>query len=185
MRDSRYLSEGAASLRPVNPDTIAQAVAVVVAPLISLIGFFSRRRRLRNEIRENLSLLKQLDKDDLLREHSPAALLLRGRITIDVAKLSGQPLGTAKKPVPKGSVIFSSLLCIALSTLTYYINRNAFIWYSLFPGILAFLSAVSVYGMFLNRELPPPEDQEASPTAQASSPASEPLLMDRVKVDAG
>jgi hypothetical protein len=38
---------------------------------------------------------------------------------------------------------------------TYYINRHEFVWYSVFPGIVAFLFLVSVYGIFVNREIPP------------------------------
>jgi hypothetical protein len=142
----------------MNPDTIAQAVAVVLTPLVSLIGYFSRRRRLRGEIRDNLSLLQELDRDDVLREHSQASAWLRGKITVDVAKLSGQPLGTPKKPVPKGSVVFASLLCVGLSFWTYYINRNGFLWYSIFPAVFAVLLAISVFGMFIGRELPPSEE---------------------------
>jgi hypothetical protein len=142
----------------MNPDAIAQAVVVVLTPLVSLIGYFSRRRRLRGEIRDNLSLLQELDKDDVLREQSPVSMWLRGKITIDVAKLSGQPLGTPKKPVPKGSVVFASLLCMGFSFWTYYINRDLFHWYSVFPGIIAVLLALSVFGMFIGRELPPSEE---------------------------
>jgi hypothetical protein len=55
-------------------DVIAQTMISVVTPLITLITFFSRRRRLRNEIRENLSLLIEFDKDEVLKEHTPAAM---------------------------------------------------------------------------------------------------------------
>lgn len=146
----------------MNPDTLVQAIAGVMTPLITLITFFSRRRRLRNEIRENLALIEKLDKDEILKDHSPASIWLRGKVTLDVAKLSGQPLGTPKKPVPKGSVFISSILCIGLSCWTYYLNRNGFTWYSLIPGVFAFLFAVSVYGMFINREIPPTEEDSQS-----------------------
>ena len=136
-----------------------------MTPLATLITFFSRRRRLRNEIRENLSLLIELDKDEILKEHSPAAMWLRGKVVIDVAKLSGQPLGTPKKPVPKGGLILAALLCAGLSYWTYYMNRNAFVWYSLIPGAFAFVFAISILGMFTDREIPsseePSEDKPA------------------------
>lgn len=159
----------------MNLDAIAQAVAVVLTPLISLISFFSRRRRLRTEIRDNLSLLQELDKDEVLREHSLASMWLRGKITVDVAKLSGQPLGTPKKPVPKGSVVFASLACIGLSLWTYYIDRNSFIWYSIIPGVFAALFAISAFGMFTDRELPPAEEassKEPDPSLAAFPPGN-------------
>jgi hypothetical protein len=144
----------------VNPDAIVQVVAGVATPLISLITFFSRRRRLRNEIRENLALLQELDKDEILK-HS--AMWLRGKIEIDVAKLAGFPLGTPKKPISWGSVTFASLACAGLSYWAYSIDRNVFVWYSLIPAVFAFLFAVSVYGMCINREIPPSEEVQSQP----------------------
>ena len=132
-----------------------------MTPLITLITYFSQNKRRRAEIRENLALLQELEQDELLKEHSPAALWLRGKITLDVAKLAGVPLGTQKKPVPKGSVAFCLLAFAGLSYWTYYINRNSFVWYSVISGVFAFLFAVSAWGMFLNREIPPSEESQA------------------------
>lgn len=157
----------------MGPDAIVQVVAGVMTPLISLITFFSRRTRLRSEIRENLSLLQELEKDDILREHSPAAFLLRGKITLDAARLAGQPLGTQKNPIPWGSVSFAAIASAGLSYLTYYINRNTFVWYSLIPAVPAFLLAVSTWGMFLNRETPPSEEPESSDNTSEKSIDSE------------
>jgi hypothetical protein len=150
-------------------DVIAQTMISVVTPLITLITFFSRRRRLRNEIRENLSLLIELDKDEVLKEHTPAAMRLRGKIVIDVAKLSGQPLGTPKKPVPKGSVILAALLCAGLSYWTYYVDRDTFIWFSSIPGVFALLFAISIFGMFRDREIPPPEEPSEDKVADETA----------------
>jgi hypothetical protein len=153
----------------MSPDAITQAVVSVVTPLITLITFFSRNKRLRSEIRENLSLLAELDKDEILKEHTPASFWLRGKIAIDVAKLSGQPLGDLKKPIPVGSVIFAGALCAGLSFLTYYIDRNSLMLYSLIPGVFAFLLAVSMLGMITNREiLPPEESTESQSSGQAA-----------------
>jgi len=80
----------------VNPETIAQAFAVVVAPLITLIGLGSRRRRLRAEIRDNLTLLQDLEKDEMFRNHTPTYGWLAGKIVVDIAKLAGVPLGAKK-----------------------------------------------------------------------------------------
>jgi hypothetical protein len=139
----------------VNPDTIAQTVAAVLAPLITLIGLASRHRRLRSAIRENLALLEELQKDEVLREHTPACGWLQGKVALDVAKLAGQPLGTPKKPIPKGSAVLAVILGAGFSFWTYYIVRDGFVWYSVFPGIAAFLMFVSIFGMFTDRDLPP------------------------------
>lgn len=163
----------------MNPDAIAQTVAAIAAPLISLITFFSRRRRLRNEIRENLALIQELEQDEVLHEHSPAAMMLRGKVTVDVARLAGQPLGTPKKPIPWGSVVFAGLLCAGLAFLTYLLNYKGFSWFSLIPGVLAFLLGLSVWGMFINRELPPVDEQDQPPDDGEQITTDEP---DRVDV---
>src|SRR5262245_33612825 len=118
---------------------VLQAGTTILTPLAAVVGLLSRKRRWRNEIRENLSLVQELDKDEVLREQTPASMLLRGKILLDVAKFSGQPLGTPKKPVSKGAVAFAAVLVIGFSYWTYYINRDGFAWYSIFPGTAAFL----------------------------------------------
>lgn len=154
-----------ASVRPVNPDTLVQAVVAVVASLASLGTFFSRRRRLRNEIRDNLTLIQELDKDEFLKTNSPVAMWLRGKVTIDVARLVGQPLGSPKKPIPSSSVVFSSILCVGFGFWAYYIDRDKFSWVSLIPAVVSFLFGVSIYGMFINREIPP-DAEEGSPATE-------------------
>ncbi len=149
----------------MNPTTIIQAAAAILAPLATLIGLASRRRRLRAEIRDNLSLVKDLEQDLVLRDHSPATGWLKGKIVIDVAKLSGYPLGTPKKPIPKGAVAWAVIFATGFGFLTYYIVRNGFVWYSVFPGIVAFLFVVSIIGMYTNRELPASTDDELPPGA--------------------
>lgn len=146
----------------MDADTLVQVIAGVMTPLISLATYFSRRSRLRHSIRENLALIQELDKDDVLQQHTPAAMWLRGRVVLDVAKLTGQSGGVTKKPVPKGSVIFAGLLCAGFSFWTYYLNRNAFNWYSLITGVPAFLLAISIYGMFVDREIPPSDEPTRS-----------------------
>lgn len=142
-----------------------QAVAAVAAPLISLITFFSRSRRLRAGIRDNLALIKELDEDQVLREHSPAALWLRGKVEIDVAKLAGQPIGNPKKPIPWTAIVFAVIFCGGLSFWTYYLDRNQLSWFSLITGSFAFLFAISIYGMFSNRELPSASEERAPVSA--------------------
>ena len=141
-----------------DPEAIVKAAIAVAAPLATIVGLGGRRRRLRNEIRENLVLVEALEQNEVLREHTPAAGWLQGRIALDVAKLSGQPLGTPKKPVPKGSVAAAAVVGLAFAAWTYLINRNGFVWYSVFPGIVSALMFISILGMFTNRELPLDQD---------------------------
>lgn len=159
----------------MSPESITQTVIAVLAPLTTLVGLASRRRRLRAEIREDLSLLQELKKDEILVGHTPACGWLQGRIALDVARLTGVQLGTPKKPIPKGSVALALLLACGFSYLTYYIVRNGFVWYSVFPGIVASLLFISVFGMTTNRELPPEATGDLPPGAVpvATATASE------------
>ncbi len=149
----------------MNVTAVAQAVATIATPVGALAGYFSREKRLRNRIRDNYSLLQDLEKNDVLREHTPIPTWLNGKIAIDVARLSGQPLGTPKKPIPKGGLTLAATILIAFTAWTYYIVHNAFVWYSVFPGLVAALMAVSILGMFTDRELPPQANDELPPGA--------------------
>lgn len=148
-----------------NAEAITKAVLAVVIPLLTMIGFGSRRMRLRNEIRENLTLVDEIDKHELLRDHTPARIWLQGRIALDVAKISGQNLGTPKAPIQKGSVAFAAVLLLAFGTWTYVLNRDGFVWYSVFPGIVATAMLLSIFGLLMNRELPPEETGDLPPGA--------------------
>ncbi|MGC5361675.1 hypothetical protein ACPXCE_08265 [Streptomyces sp. DT24] len=144
----------------MNAETIANAVASVIASLGALATIMSRRKRWRSDIRENLSLAEELEKNSLIREQTPAVAWLNTKIALDVAKLSGQNLGTPKKPIPWGSVFFSSSIMAAFGYWAYWLNSEGFVWYSVLPGIVAFLMAMSAYGSFLNREILPESESD-------------------------
>lgn len=140
-------------------EAITKASITAGAPLLTLIGFGSRRSRLRGEIRENLSLVGEIEKHELLRDHTLASAWLQGRITLDVARLSGQALGTPKAPIKIGSIVTSVVLGLVFGAWCYLIDRNGFVWYSVFPGLVAGLMTISILGQLTNRELPPSETE--------------------------
>lgn len=139
----------------MTPEGIANAVVSVLAAAGTLAGVTSRTRRRRNEIKENLALAEELQKNTILRDHTPAVAWLHGKIALDVAKLSGQPIGAPKKPIPKGSVVFATILLLGCGGWTYWLNRDGFVWYSLVTGALAASMLISILGMTTNREIPP------------------------------
>lgn len=147
----------------VDFEAITKAIVAVVVPLATLIGVGGRRARLRREVRDNLAVVRELEQDPVLREHTPAAAWLQGKIAVDVARLAGHRLGTPKKPVPWGTVVVTILLTIGFAAWTWYINRSEFVWYSVFPGLVAALLFISTLGQFAGRELPP--DDELPPGA--------------------
>jgi hypothetical protein len=159
----------------VSPESVAQAVVAIVTPLVTLLGLASRKRRLRAEIRENLELVQRVTTDNTLAQHTPLASWLHGKIIIDVARLTGQNLGTPKKPIEKGTLITSAILAAGSGVWTYFIDRDGFVWYSVFPGIGSFLMIMAVAGTLSNREIPPDQIDALPPgaTPLASGTAAE------------
>jgi hypothetical protein len=146
-------------------DSVLQALAAIIAPLIGIVGLLSRRRRLRSEIRDNIALLHEADRDQSLREYTPALNWLRGKITIDIARITGQPLGSPKKPIPKGSLAFSAIIGLVFGAWTYFIVRDGFVWYAVFPGTLSLLMIIAILGMVTDRELPTQAGSDLPPGA--------------------
>lgn len=149
----------------VDIDAIVQAVTAIATPLAAVATVLSRRQRLRKDIRENLSLAEEIEKNRILREHTPTVLWIHGKITLDVARLTGQKLGTPKKPIPVGSFILAAITCTGFGLWTYLIVRDGFQWYSVFPGVASALAFISILGMLMNRELPPDQDPALPPGA--------------------
>lgn len=144
----------------MNPEGIANAVVSVLAAAGTLAGVTSRQRRRRNEIKENLILAEELQKNTILREHTPAVAWLHGKIALDVAKLAGQPTGAPKKRIPKGGVAFAGFFLLGFGGWTYWLNRDGFVWYSLVTGALAASMLISIFGMTTNREIPSGEEDD-------------------------
>jgi hypothetical protein len=141
----------------VDMDGILKVAASVGGSAAVIERLLGKKRRVRNEIRENLELVGTI-------AASPAAVDLRspsgwlqGQIAVDIARLAGHKLGTDKKPVPKGSVFLAVVLAAAFGGWTFLIVRDGFVWWAVFPGFAAFLFVVSVFGMFTDRDIPPEE----------------------------
>jgi hypothetical protein len=148
-------------------------LATIGTPLAALIGIGGRRRRLRAEIRDNLALVEELRKNEIFAQHTPTVGWLAGKVVVDVARLSGEPLGPKKKPIPRGSVIFASVFALGAGWWTYLINRSGFEWYSIFPGTFAAVMLISIIGMTTNRELPADPELPAGATPVRSETAQE------------
>jgi hypothetical protein len=57
---------------------------------------------------------------------------------------------------------------------TFQINQDGFEWYSLFPGAVAALMAISLLGMLLpSSEEPLPEEEESGPEVLVRPPAGD------------
>lgn len=140
---------------------LLKALVTVLVPLVTLVGTLvgigNRRNRLRKEVAENLELLSAVEKDGQLSALALPSAWLRSRVTTDVARLTGTSLGREKKPLPVGGMIFAGLFALGFGFWTWWLVKDGFVWYSVFPGCLSFLSALSFWGQTLNREIDPNE----------------------------
>jgi hypothetical protein len=142
---------------------LGQALVGMLAAVTTLIGAANRRHRRRNSVKEDLKLLDELENTKSLLDRDWALDMLKDRIALDVARLSGVKLGTPKKPIPWGTAIFTAVSSLGLGYWTYILDLHSFNWYSLIPGTLATLLGISFFGQFVDREQPPsdmPSDQE-------------------------
>lgn len=144
---------------------LAKAALAIGAPVATLVSVLSRRRHLRAEIRENLELLEQVDKSEPLRDFGLVSGWLHGQIALDIAKLTGQKFGTDKKPIPWGSLTTSIVLALIFGAWAYWLDRDGFEWYSVFPGVIAFLFVVSALGTVTDREHAPDDAARLPPGA--------------------
>jgi len=156
----------------MTPESIVQAGMAVLTSLGTLVGVASRKRRLRREIMDNLELIAELEKIAVLRDQTPVIGWLQGKVALDVAKLANVKLDTGKTPIPWGSVATAAILALSFGVWTYWINRDGFVWYSVFPGMVAFLTVISVLGMTTNRQRPP--EQSSDHEASSDEPTDEP-----------
>lgn len=140
---------------------VLKALVSVLVPLVTLVGTVvgigNRRNRLRKEVSENLDLLTAVEKDGQLSSLALPSAWLRSRVTTDVARLTGTSLGREKKPLPVGGMIFAALFAVGFGFWTWWLVKDGFVWYSVFPGCLSFLSLLSFWGQTLNREIDPNE----------------------------
>ena len=149
-------------------EAITKAALAIGTPLATLAGFGGRKRRLRSEIRDNLALAEQIEKSDAMQNFGFVTGWLHGRVALDVAKLTGQEVGTSKKPIPWGSIVTAAVLAAAFGYWAYRINLHGFVWYSVFPGIVGVLFAISIASMVTNREQSPEEQGPLPPGAVAA-----------------
>ena len=161
---------------------IFTTVGTLFVSVLALFKWGERQKALRDQIAGELELLASVEKNQILNDHTGAPTWLHGKILLDIAKLTGVPIGTKKKPIPWGSVILAGVFCGGLSVWTYILNSGGFVWYSLIPGIFAVLFAVSILGLVTNREIPPGEGLPPGAVAVRSESATEQVVASVAKL---
>lgn len=144
-------------------ETLVRSIADFFAAVLGLMGFVGKPRR-RAGIRDDLALLTELsDHADFGRGSWPHQALMN-RVALDVARLAGVPVKNRKRPWP--SVVLALLIGGPLGYWTYTLNDDGFVWYSLFPGVVAAMMLISILGMlFPSEEAGDAEGFEVRPMA--------------------
>jgi hypothetical protein len=129
------------------------------------LGFVGRPRR-RAGIREDLQLLRELETfPDYFGQGTPSHRVLVDHIELEVAKLSGA-VRPIRRKIPWGPIVVYALVGAPLGYLTFRLNENGFRWYSLFPGVVAGLMALAIFGSLLPEQTAPGEEPESAPQTQ-------------------
>lgn len=135
-------------------ETLVKSIAEFFGALLGMLGFVGKPRR-RMGIRDDLGLLNELaDHADFGRGSWPHQALMN-RVALDVARLAGVPLRQRK--VPLSSFVLPVVIGVPLGLWAFKLNQHGFQWYSLFPGVIAGLMAISILGMLL------PSTDESTP----------------------
>jgi hypothetical protein len=131
---------------------LVRAIADFFAVLLSMVGFVGKARR-RAHIRDDLQLITGLaDHADFGRGSWPHQALMN-RVALDVGRLAGVPMPGRK--IPWRSAILALLIGVPCGYATYTMNGSGFNWWSLVPGTLAAVMAISFIGMLMG-----PQEEE-------------------------
>lgn len=141
-------------------ETLLKAASDFLAALLSTLGFVGRPRR-RAGIREDLDLLDRLRGSPDFGPDSAPHRFLTGRVTLEVAKLSGVEL-SHKKKIPWASVVVASIIGAPLAYWTFVLDQDGFRWLSVLPGAFAALMFIAVLGMLFDRDEPSEEAKSES-----------------------
>ncbi|MHA6510031.1 hypothetical protein [Tessaracoccus sp. Y1736] len=152
---------------------LLKTLGTLAASAFAVFKFGARQSSLREHIKGDLELIDELNKNSLLRDHTEASAWLSGKILLDVAKLSGAPIGAKKKPIPWGTVVFATLVVVVFGLWTLDLNQNGFNWWSIATGAVTGLFLISILGMTTNRAISPDQDLPPGAVPLQSGTASE------------
>jgi hypothetical protein len=140
-------------------DTFIKTIADLFAAVLGRVGYVGKPRR-RADIRDNMKLVTELaEHPDIGRGSWPHQALMN-RIALDVGRLAGVSFKTRK--IPWGSVVLALLIGVPCGYWAYVIDRDAWHWYSVFPGLVAVLMALTTLGMIISPPEQPQEEDEST-----------------------
>jgi hypothetical protein len=140
-------------------EAIVNAISELLAAILGRFGHVGRARG-RADIRQDLDLLGQLRESPEFGSESQASGYLVSHITSEVARYSGHEPARKK---PWGSIALALFIGLPLAYLAYSLSSDGFDWFSLLPGIVAFLMLVAAIQLFTDDK-----DSETEDAVKAS-----------------
>jgi len=112
---------------------LVNSISEFLAALFARFGYVGRPRR-RDNLREELALLEEIRESPAFGVDSESARFLTDHIANEVARYSGV---LKKRKIPWGTVALSAVIGLPASYWTYTMVRDGFVWYAIFPGLIA------------------------------------------------
>ena len=147
---------------------LVRAVADFFAAVLSTVGYVGRPRR-RAQIREDMRLVTELAEHPDFGHGSWPHQALMNRVALDIGRLGGVPIPGRK--FPWSSAFLTVVIGAPLGYWAIRLNDDGFVWYSIFPGFIAAVMAVALFGLVV-------EPQEQDPDHDGDGFAVMPLAGD-------
>jgi hypothetical protein len=126
-------------------EALINSISEVLAALVARFGYVGRPRR-RANLRDEIKLLEELRASPAFGPDTDSARFLTNHIANEVARYAGV---LKKRKIPWGTVALSAVIGLPFSYWTYTMVQDGFVWYSVFPGLVAAFFVVGGFGVLL------------------------------------
>lgn len=124
-------------------EALVNSISEVLAALFARFGYVGRPRR-RANLRDEIKLLEELRESPAFGADTDSARYLTNHIANEVARYAGV---LKKRKVPWGTVFLSAIIGLPFTYWTYTMVRDGFVWYSVFPGLVAAFFVIGGLGV--------------------------------------
>jgi hypothetical protein len=142
---------------------LVKALGDFIAAVLSLVGFVGKPRR-RAAIRDDLTLLRELEAHEDFGRGSGPHLWLTNHIMFEIATFSGLDLRTSWRKPQWSAIVFACIVWIPLGWLTYHLVAVGHPWYAWIPAIPAAVFFLVTFPLIFNKEEAIPEEDESAET---------------------
>jgi hypothetical protein len=126
-------------------EALVNAISEFLAALFARFGYVGRPRR-RTNLRDEIKLLEEIRASPAFGPDTDSARFLTNHIANEVARYAGV---LKKRKIPWSSVILAAIIGLPFTYWTYTMVRDGFVWYAVFPGLVAGFFLVGGLGVLL------------------------------------